>query len=74
MYNLSKVSVGEGHGSRLCMVYETATENGANLPNKTFAETQWEGKMVNVGIDLHKTQFTVCVRGRRGGDISRTML
>jgi transposase len=23
--------------------------------------------MVNVGIDLHKTQFTVCVRGR-GGD------
>ena len=24
--------------------------------------------MVNVGIDLHKTQFTVCVRGRRGGD------
>ena len=22
--------------------------------------------MVNVGVDLHKTQFTVCVRGRRG--------
>jgi len=22
--------------------------------------------MVNVGIDLHKTQFTVCVRGRKG--------
>ena len=26
--------------------------------------------MVNVGIDLHKTQFTVCVRGR-GGDTFR---
>jgi transposase len=23
--------------------------------------------MVNMGIDLHKTQFTVCIRGR-GGD------
>jgi transposase len=22
--------------------------------------------MVNVGIDLHKTQFTTCVRSRRG--------
>jgi hypothetical protein len=27
MYNLKIVSTGEGYGPRLCMVYETATEN-----------------------------------------------
>ena len=31
-----------------------------------FAETLREEEMVNVGIDLHKTQFTVCVRSRSG--------
>jgi hypothetical protein len=27
--------------------------------------------MVNVGIDLHKTQFTVCVRGKSGDKFSK---
>ena len=27
--------------------------------------------MVNVGIDLHKTQFTVCVRGRNGNEFGK---
>jgi transposase len=27
--------------------------------------------MVNVGIDLHKTQFTVCARGKRGDKFSK---
>jgi transposase len=27
--------------------------------------------MVNVGIDLHKTQFTVCVRGRHGDEFAQ---
>jgi len=27
----------------------------------------WEEEMVNVGIDLHKTQFTICAR-RKGGE------
>jgi len=31
-----------------------------------FAETKREGKMVNIGIDLHKTQFTICVRSGGG--------
>jgi len=30
-----------------------------------FAETTMEGKMVNVGIDLHKTQFTTCARHQK---------
>jgi len=31
-----------------------------------LAETKREEDMVNIGIDLHKTQFTVCVRSRSG--------
>jgi transposase len=27
--------------------------------------------MVNVGVDLHKTQFTVCVRGRNGNEFDK---
>jgi transposase len=27
--------------------------------------------MVNVGIDLHKTQFTICVRGRNGNEFEK---
>jgi transposase len=30
-----------------------------------------EGTVVNVGIDLHKTQFTVCVRDRRGNGFAK---
>jgi transposase len=39
------------------------------LPNRPFVETpakEKEMEMVNVGIDLHKTQFTVCVRFNGG--------
>jgi transposase len=31
----------------------------------------WEEKMVNVGIDLHKTQFTICVRGPKGNGFAK---
>jgi transposase len=27
--------------------------------------------MVNVGIDLHKTQFTICVRGKKGNEFDK---
>jgi hypothetical protein len=36
MYNLSKVSAGEGYGSRLCVVYETATENEEPEPQHSM--------------------------------------
>jgi len=36
VYNLSKVSVGEGYGSRLCMVFETATENEEPEPQHSM--------------------------------------
>jgi hypothetical protein len=36
MYNLSKVSVGEGYGSRLYMAYETATENEEPEPQHSM--------------------------------------
>ena len=36
VYNLSKVLVGEGHGSCLCMVHETATENEEPEPHHSM--------------------------------------
>jgi len=36
MYNLKIVSTGEGYGSRLCMVYETATENEEPEPQHSM--------------------------------------
>jgi len=36
-------------------------------PNRPLAEKQLRGdRMVNVGIDLHKTQFTICARTGKG--------
>jgi len=36
MYNLSKVSTGEGYGSCSCMVYETVTENEESEPQHSM--------------------------------------
>jgi len=37
VYNLKKVSTGEGYGSCLRMVYETATENEEPEPQHSMA-------------------------------------
>ena len=36
MYNLKKVSTGEGYGLRLCMIYETVTENREPEPHHSM--------------------------------------
>jgi len=37
VYNLKKASTGEGYGSRIFLVYETATENEGPEPNHSMA-------------------------------------